>query len=423
MAAPEQEHDPPSQFSIFEGDLLNRIFLRIGIRSRRAIDVFWRILVIFAVTWGGMALFSIKPALNLPEGAPYALNFFYDFAAYAQFFVGLPLYLIAERVIGASIRGASQDFHETGVIRPEDRPRLDEIEARVADLRTRYWPEVLCGIVSYYLAFMAFGPELVRPHTTDSAGMVTWHVYPVTPTPFLFWTFTHSYTAAGFYATFFALPLQTYIWVRWVAKISMWYWYLRQVSRFKLELVASHPDSTGGIGFLSEVQGKFALLILAYGISGVVAVVGYKIAIEHAPLTLTPLWGLVVGFVIGAPLLFLAPLLLFTKQLGRTKKRALAAFREKATAGAKRVEERWLNRPYNEETETAVRGDLQQLDVLNKFYDRIHGMRVVPFDLKSAGQLVGSAVGPLIPLIPYLFNLEGPWKDVFEALLKWLPGH
>jgi hypothetical protein len=417
------EQEAPSQFSIFEGDLLNRIFLFCGVRSRRKTDIFLRILIVIGVTWGGMALCSARAAMNLPDGVPYALNFFYDFAAYIQFFVGIPLYMIAERVIGASIRGASQDFHETGVIRPEDMSRLDEIEARVAHLRTRWWPEVICIAVSYYLAFMAFGPELVRPHTTGAEGMVTWHVYPITAKPFLFWTFTHAYTGAGLYATFVALPIQTYIWVRWVAKISMWYWYLRQVSTFKLELVASHPDATGGIGFLSEVQGKFALLILAYGMSGVVAVVGYKIAIEHAPLTLTPLWGLVLGFVIGAPLLFLAPLLLFTKQLGRTKRRALAAFREKATFGAKRVEERWLHRPYSVETEAAVRGDLQQLDVLTKFYDRIHGMRVVPFDLKSAGQLVGSAVAPLIPLIPYFFKLEGPWKDVFEALLKWLPGH
>jgi len=413
------QDDSPSQFSLFEGDLLNRAVLRLGVRSKRPFDVFLRTLIVFGITWGVMALLSIRTAWSLPPDAAYARNFFYDFAAYAQFFIGLPLYLIAERVIGASIRGASQDFHETGVISPEDIPELDRIEAEVSQLRLSYWPEVICIVTSFYLAFMAFGPELVRPH---GSGMVTWHVKPISPTPFLFWTLTHWYTAAGFYATFFALPLQTYIWVRWVAKIWMWYRYLRLVSRFKLQLVASHPDSTGGIGFLSEVQGKFALLILAYGISGVVAVVGYKIAIEHAPVNLPPVWGLVLGFVIGAPLLFLAPLLLFTKQLGRTKRRALAAFREKATVGAKRVEDGWLNRPYSDETDVAVRGDLQQLEVLNKFYERIHGMRVVPFDLRSAGQLVGSAVGPLVPLIPYFFNLDGPWKDVFEALLKWLPG-
>jgi hypothetical protein len=357
--------------------------------------------------------------LNLPDGAPYAQNFFYDFAAYAQFFIGIPLYLIAERVIGASIRGASRDFHETGVISPTDIPRLDDIEERVAAMRLRLWPEAICIAMSFYFAFMAFGPELVRPHGT---GMVTWHVTPITPRPFLFWTLTHWYTTAGLFATVVALPLQTYIWVRWVAKISMWFWYLRQVSKFKLSLVASHPDSTGGIGFLSEVQGKFALLILAYGISGVVAVVGYKIAIEHAPINLPPIWGLVLGFVIGAPILFLAPLLLFTKQLGRTKKRALSAFREKATVSAKRVEERWLNTPYSDETEAAAHRDLHQLELLGGFYERIHGMRVVPFDLRSAGQLVASAVGPLVPLIPYFFELEGPWKEVFEMLLKWLPG-
>jgi hypothetical protein len=27
-----------------------------------------------------------------------------------------------------------------------------------------------------------------------------------------------------------------------------------------------------------------------------------------------------------------------------------------------------------------------------------------------------------VPLIPYFFEVEGPWKEVFEVLLKWLPG-
>jgi len=413
------EPAPPSQFSLFEGDLLNRAFSAIGVRSRRPFDVFLRFAVIFGVTWVPMALLSIRTARNLAPGADYAENFFYDFAAYAQFFVGIPLYLIAERVIGASIRGASRDFHDTGVISDADLPRLDEIEARIADLRRRFWPEAICIVTSFWLAFMAFGPELVRP---VGSGMVTWHVDPITPRPFLFWTLTHWYTAAGMYAAFVALPIQTYIWVRWVAKIWLWYRYLRQVSRFKLALVASHPDATGGIGFLSEVQAKFALVILAYGISGVVAVVGYKIAIENAPINLPPVWGLVIGFAVGAPLLFLSPLLLFTKQLARTKRRAIAAFREKATLSAKRVEERWLNTPDTQDSDAAVRRDLSQLRLLGGFYKSIQGMRVVPFDLRSAGQLIGSAIGPLVPLIPYFFQLEGPWKEVLEVLMKWLPG-
>jgi hypothetical protein len=414
------KNDPPSQFSLFEGDLMNRAFNSIGIGSRGVSDIFLRAVVIIAITWGGMALLSIEDVMNLPPEPRAAQNFFYDFAAYAQFFVGIPLYLVAERVIGESIMGAARDFEDSGVVSTEDIPQLHETEKTVERLRKKLWPEIICIGISFFFAFMAFAPELVRP----PSEMMTWHVRELAqPQPFLFWTMTHTYTAAGLYATMIALPLQTYIWVRWVAKIWFWYWYLRRVSRFKLNLIASHPDKTGGIGFLSEVQAKFALIILAGGISGVVATVGYKIAVEQAPINLPPVYGLVLGFAIGAPILFLAPLLLFTKQLGRTKKRALAQFREKAMVNARRVEEKWLHTDYNDETEAGLRTELNQLNLLSGFFDRIHGMRVVPFDLRSAGQLIGSALGPIIPLIPYFFDLpEGPWKEVLEAIRDLFPG-
>ena len=149
---------------------------------------------------------------------------------------------------------------------------------------------------------------------------------------------------------------------------------------------------------------------------------GYKIAIEQAPIDLPPIWGAVIAFVIGAPLLFLAPLLLFTKQLGRTKKRALAQFREKAVQSALKVERQWLDTSRSEsDREADARSELSQLNLLTGFYERIHGMRVVPFDLRSATHLVGAAVGPMIPLLPYSVQLPEPWQKILEALTKWLP--
>ena len=41
-----------------------------------------------------------------------------------------------------------------------------------------------------------------------------------------------------------------------------------------------------------------------------VAVVGYKIAVEHAPIDLPPVWGLVLGFAIGGLLFGLAGIVL-----------------------------------------------------------------------------------------------------------------
>ena len=409
----DDDDDRLSQFSLFEGDLMNRAFAKIGLGPRHPIHMFWRCMILISISYGVMALLSIPDALAYKPGQPMALNFFYDFAAYTQYFIGLPLFIIAERVISANILAAARDFEESGIIADKDKPELERIEKDIEMLRKKMWPEVMIMCLALYMGVMALGPEMF----TKDPNMVTWHSYKIDH-EFL----THWMTPAGWYAMLIGLPIMSYIWLRCVWKICMWYWYLRRVSRFKLIFVASHPDRTGGIAFLSEVQAKFAIVILAFGISNVVSTVGYKIAIENAPVNLPPVWGMVVGFVIMAPVLFLSPLLLFTKQLSRVKKRAMAQFREKAMRSAIKVEDAWLHSEDNLARDEELKNELAQLNLLTGFYDRIHGMRVVPFDLRSAGQLIGSAVGPVIPILPYFIEIDDKWAKVLEVFTKWLPG-
>ena len=99
-----------SQFSLFEGDLMNRTFARIGLGPRKPSHILARFLILVSISYGGMAALSILPAMNLPEKYEPALNFFYDFAAYTQYFIGLPLFLIAERIISDNILSAARDF-------------------------------------------------------------------------------------------------------------------------------------------------------------------------------------------------------------------------------------------------------------------------------------------------------------------------
>ncbi|MCB1681693.1 MAG: hypothetical protein H6858_03040 [Rhodospirillales bacterium] len=396
-----------SQFSLFEGDLVNRAFAVLKIGGRSPLDLVLRMIIVIGITWVPMAMMSWH--VVLPPGTPAQLNFFYDYAAYAQFLIGIPLFIIAERVVGEATMGAYRDFGASGVIADEYKEVFKSAEEDVKALRKRVFPEIACLAIAYILALCTILPELFW--TSD---METWHVLKDAGG-------ARMITQTGTWLMLVALPIQVYWWVRWVWKILIWYWFLSKISRFKLVLVASHPDHTGGIGFLSEVQAKFALVILAYGISNVVATIGYKIAIEHAPLDLPPVWGPLVGFAIIAPLLFLSPLLLFTKQLKRTKKRALAQFREKAMRNALKLEQEWLATPYDTEKDAVARNELNQLNLLTTFHDRITAMRVVPFDLRSAGQLIGSAIGPMIPLLPYFIDIPEPLGKILEALTKWLP--
>ncbi len=403
----EEGEEPLSQFSLFEGDLVSRAFSGLRIGGRSTTDLILRMIIVIGITWVPMAVMSWN--IVLPPGTPALLNFFYDYAAYAQFLIGIPLFIIAERVVAEATMGAVRDFESSGVIADDNREAFKAAQKGVEDLRKRVFPEIICILFSFGFALSTIMPELFW-----TSGMETWHVIKMADGSRVF-------TLPGLWEMLVALPVQIYWWVRWVWKIMIWYWFLSQVSKFKLVLVASHPDHTGGIGFLSEVQAKFALVILAYGISNVVATIGYKIAIEHAPLDLPPVWGPLVGFAVLAPLLFLSPLLLFTKQLKRTKKRALAQFREKAMRSALALETEWLGTPYDEAKDAAARNELTQLNLLTAFHERINAMRVVPFDLRSAGQLIGSAIGPMIPLLPYFVEVPEPLQVMLEALTKWLP--
>lgn len=63
-------------------------------------------------------------------------------------------------------------------------------------------------------------------------------------------------------------------------------------------------------------------------------------------------------------------------------------------------EEKWLKACSSGNYELMSGSDLAGLNALNQVYDHIHKMRVVPFDLRSFSELVGSALGPMAPLRP-----------------------
>jgi hypothetical protein len=197
---------------------------------------------------------------------------------------------------------------------------------------------------------------------------------------------------------------------------------LAHVSRAHINLVASHPDRTGGIGFLSEVQSKFGLLILAYGVSNIAATVAYKTIIEKAPWSTMTVWGPIVCFVIGAPLLFTIPLFMFTKQLYRAKRRAIEKYEERATERAREFERKWLQVCENGEIESFTGSELAALTNLNLVFDRVESMRVVPFDLRSFGELIAAAAGPILPILPYYEILPDPFVKSIEQVLHIFGG-
>ena len=394
---------PPSAsstpFSLFDDDILNRVFASIGLPGRHARHLVGRSLVLIVLTWVPMAVLALEAGLysRRIEGA----NFFADYAAYAQFLIALPLFIVAERVVGRNTREAARAFLDTGLIQQADVPAVEASHREVARWRTSWVPEIACVAIAYGLSYATLRPEF------RGQSLVTWH------------TINRHLTWPGFWLMYVALPILNYWWLRLAWKIAIWTRYLYRMSRLPLLLAASHPDQTGGIGFISDTQAKFALVIFAYGISNVAAVMAYKIGIEGASAAVTPVWGPAVGFIIGAPLLFTLPLFMFTKQLFRTKRRTLARYREHALRQALAFEARWLAEPRTTPGPDAA--ELASLNTVAAIFTRVEKMRVVPFDVRSAMTLIGSTLGSVATALP-LLRIEGPIKEWLQLLSTLMRG-
>lgn len=396
-------------FSLFQGDLVNRVFALFGIGSRSSRDLVLRSALLIAITWVPMA--CLAPLDGLVSLKINGENFFADFAAYAQFLIGLPLFVLAEAVISRNTRDAAHQFLTTDIVRPEDQATVLTVHDTLSRLRRSFLSDLVCLLIAGILTWSIYNAEL-----GFGADKSTWHT-----------TFDklhgRTFTKAGLWEFFVALPLQMYWWLRIIWKIGLWYYYLRSVSRLRLDLRASHPDLTGGIGFISAVQAKFSLVILAYGISNVAATVGYKIAVEKATLSMPPVWGPIVGFTIGAPLLFILPLLLFTHQLRQAKERSLRRYREMAMDQV-RTTELLLSQRDSRQRSSELKTAFVEAGGVWKMFEQTQRMRVVPFDLQSISQLVGSTVGSLSIVLP-LLHVGGDlpkWLEVVAKFFQMLTG-
>src|SRR5688572_249622 len=240
---------PPASgvpLSLFAGDGLHRLLVVLRVESPRATRLVRRAVWGSLLTWGPLVLLAalagnllvvvpdaragIMPAL------PGALGFYVpreslvlDLAAYAQFLGFIPLAFFAEGFIGRKIENALDRLRPLA-----DAHALAGIGRRVDRLARTAWADVV-------ILPLAYGAMWSWGYAELHNGQHSWHSVVVTPAPLV-----ERFTLAGWWAALVALPLFTYLWMRWVWKVAAWTYFLFLVSRLRLRLRPAHPDRTGG---------------------------------------------------------------------------------------------------------------------------------------------------------------------------------
>lgn len=286
-------------------------------------DRVWRrALTLLVLTWG--VLVALAALQGVAWGPTPRERFLLDFAAMGQFFVAIPAFLFGEPLIDGQMNQALKTFRSAGIV--HDYSKLER--TMVLAMRAAHWRlvDLFLLVLVYINTWMWTAEEL-----TNNSG--SWHARLIGGHEVV--------TYAGFWVWAFAVPCWFYLCARLGWKILVWAWILWRISNVKLHLVPSHPDESEGIGFLGELQATFGIVIFAVG-AAIACTVSYKINIEHAPWGTFATDGPWMGYMIVAPFAFLAPLLLFSKQMYLAKHEAVMEYTPAATAYGRRFERTWI---------------------------------------------------------------------------------
>jgi hypothetical protein len=113
--------------------------------------------------------------------------------------------------------------------------------------------------------------------------------------------------------------------------------------------------------------------------------------------------GAFVVFFVG---LIFGPLLVFTSQMARTRRKGLAEyglFAQRYVAGFR---EKWIFDSGTSPEALLGTGDIQSLADLGNSYAVVQEMRVVPFALKDVFRLAAATAAPMVPLLLLVWSPE-----------------
>ncbi|WP_315386191.1 hypothetical protein [uncultured Stenotrophomonas sp.] len=379
-------------YSLMRGGLVHRVLHASGALHRSRRLSVWLAALLTALALLPMMLLAHAEATLWPRHGAMAL--FGDYATLARLLLGLPLLILAAPRADDLLRTSIRQLTHASLVRPQRQHRLHALLARVRRSRDSWVPELVC-------IGLAIAPVLYQSGVVSLLqGVPDWR------------TTNGVLTAAGHWDAWVATPLFRLVVLLWLWRFVLWTLLLWRLPWVGLDLHAEHPDQSAGLAFLGLAQERFSGLAAAGGLLVSGACVNQML---YMGTTLYDLRHLLAGYVVGATVLLMAPLLLLTPLLVRVRRHALYRFGALGNRAAATFEERWQAASDATAGPDSLvdTGDASAIADFGGVYQSIVAMSVVPI---TRWNLLSVAMAAVVPLMP-LALLAFPFDELVAKLM------
>jgi len=352
-----------------------------------------------------IALFAWLPLLLLSAfdgqlfGGEAAVPFLKDFEAHVRFLVVLPLLIGAELVVHQRMRFVVKQFLERKLI-PEDAiAKFDAAIESAFRLRNSMLAEVLIIALVYVVGIQVVWRQYMA---LDAA---TWYATPSATGA--------SLSTAGMWLAYISLPVLQFLLCRWYFRLFVWARFLWQVSRIPLNLIPTHPDRLGGLGFLSATAYAFMPLAMAHGamLAGPLANRIFYLGAGLLDFKLE-----IIALLVVLVCVLFGPLLVFAPQLAQAKRTGIREYDTLAQRYVREFDAKWLRGGAPADESFVGSGDIQSLADMGNSLEVVRTMRLAPISKDALIQLAVATLVPVAPLLLTMMSLEEIMKKLLGIL-------
>jgi hypothetical protein len=389
--------DSQPDFSLVLGGPLFQLLRRAHLSDDALALVKRRVLAISLFAWLPLLVLSAIGGQML--GGDAKVSFLLDWDVHIKFLIVVPLLILAELVVHQRLHPLAGQFLKQDLIPESARPSFDAAIASAARLRNSVVAEVLLIAFVY-----GFGVLILWRHFM-SLDTTTWYATPTVGGSILSFT--------GMWYGFVSLPIFQFLVVRWLFRLFIWARFLWQVSRLDMNLVPTHPDRAGGLGFLSGALFAFIPLAAAFG-----AVLAGTLAnrIFYSGAKLPDFKMQIAATVIILIFFFVGPLLVFVPKIAQVKRKGLLEYGALAQRYVREFDFKWLRGGAPADEPLVGSGDLQSLADLANSFEVVRTMRMAPVVMQD---IIRLAIATLIPIVPLLLTVM-PLEDLLKMVLGLL---
>jgi hypothetical protein len=317
--------------------------------------------------------------------------------AHARLLVAIPLFFIAESELAPRFSTFVRYIVRSGVVPQQAVPSLQALTARTMRLQQSWLAEVVCLAAALLASLLA--------SRVGMAGATAVFDPDLAP---------HAPLAAAWYWGV-CLTMFRFLALRWIWRILLWSHFLWRLSRLELHLVPTHPDRAGGLGNLEIVHVHFCTLIASIS---VVEAAAFAEDLVRGVMSFEGIYPAFAVLLVIDVVIFLSPLLLFTRRLWSCRLQGLDDYMELAGRYVAGFEHKWMARGVAPNEPLLGSPDVQALADMSSTVAVVVEMRIAPI---SPRLLIAFATAALLPLLPLLL-LKYPVTTVIQQIFTRLLG-